>query len=103
MPLSPEKGTAGGEVGRLVDWGCCGVEDFPSRPPKARARTVAVFAGMLRRDQERNGLRIARASWLFGVTRRRRRRAPSTASNPTTAPGRSTLRLRHGPMRGTDP
>jgi len=26
-----------------------------------------MFATMLRRDRERNGLRIARASWLCGV------------------------------------
>ena len=29
---------------------------------------VAMFATMLRRDQKRNGLRIARASWLVGVS-----------------------------------
>ena len=29
---------------------------------------MAMFATMLRRDRERNGLRIARASWLVGVT-----------------------------------
>ena len=27
-----------------------------------------MFATMLKRDRERNGLRIARASWLVGVT-----------------------------------
>ncbi len=27
-----------------------------------------MFATMLRRDRERNGLRIARASWLVGVS-----------------------------------
>ena len=29
---------------------------------------MAMFATMLRRDGERIGLRIARASWLVGVT-----------------------------------
>ena len=29
-----------------------------------------MFPTMLRRDRERNGLRIARASWLIGVTLR---------------------------------
>ena len=29
---------------------------------------MAMFATMLKGDRERNGLRIARASWLVGVT-----------------------------------
>ena len=43
---------------------------------------VAMFATMLRRDRERNGLRIARASWLVGVTVREYRELEAGAKPP---------------------
>ena len=41
-----------------------------------------MFATMLRRDRERNGLRIARASWLVGVSVREYRELEAGARPP---------------------
>jgi Helix-turn-helix domain len=40
------------------------------------------FATMLKRDRERNGLRVARASWLVGVTIREYRELEAGARPP---------------------
>ena len=41
-----------------------------------------MFATMLRRDRERNGLRIARASWLVGVSVREYREIEAGTKPP---------------------
>ncbi len=43
---------------------------------------VAMFASMLKRDRERNGLRIARASWLVGVRVREYRELEAGTKSP---------------------
>ena len=42
-----------------------------------------MFATMLRRDRERWGLRIARASWLFGVSVREYRALEAGSAKPS--------------------
>ena len=49
-----------------------------------------MFATMLRRDRERNGLRIARASWLVGLSVREYREIEAGHEGP----GRGHLRAR---------
>ena len=44
---------------------------------------VAMFATMLKRDRERNGLRVARASWLVGVTVREYREIEAGTKPPS--------------------
>ena len=41
-----------------------------------------MFETMLRRDRERNGLRVARASWLVGVSVREYRELEAGTSPP---------------------
>jgi Helix-turn-helix domain len=41
-----------------------------------------MFATLLRRDRERNGLRIARAPWLVGVTAREYREIEPVTKAP---------------------
>ena len=41
-----------------------------------------MFATMLRRDRERNGLRVARASWLVGVNVREYRELEAGTKRP---------------------
>jgi predicted transcriptional regulator len=42
-----------------------------------------MFAQMLKRDRERWGLRVARASWLFGVTVREYRELEAGTAKPS--------------------
>jgi hypothetical protein len=44
---------------------------------------MAAFGGTLRRDRERWGLSISRASWLFGVSVREYRELEAGERSPT--------------------
>jgi transcriptional regulator with XRE-family HTH domain len=45
--------------------------------------SLAAFPAMLKRDRERNGLRVARAAWVCGVTVRRYRELEAGAAWPS--------------------
>jgi hypothetical protein len=45
--------------------------------------TLAAFPSMLKRDRERNGLRVARAAWVCGVTVRQYRELEAGEAVPT--------------------
>jgi len=45
--------------------------------------SLVAFPGMLRRDRERNGLRVARAAWLLGVTVREYRELEAGERDPS--------------------
>jgi ribosome-binding protein aMBF1 (putative translation factor) len=50
----------------------------------AYARVVTLFSDMLRRDRERQGLRLARAAWLLGLSVRELRELEAGEAWPSS-------------------